>query len=85
MKIAPISPLREDVKQLIEASDKLLNARYPGESNHLDDISTLSKQNVYFLGYFEDDLLVGIGAVKILSDDGQYGEMKRLFVRPAFR
>lgn len=58
---------------------------YPAESNHLDDADELSKPNVYFIGAFDKEKLVGIGAVKIMADAVVYGEIKRVFVLPAYR
>ncbi len=85
MKIQLISPDRSDVKAMIQQADALMLALYPPESNHLDDLSKLTKKNVCFVGAFVDDLLAGIGAVKILDDDGDYGEIKRVYVDEQYR
>lgn len=58
---------------------------YPPESNHQDDVYELSEKNVYFIGAFETDKLIGIGAVKVLSHDQIYGEIKQVFVLPEHR
>jgi putative acetyltransferase len=75
MKIIQIDPGRAEglIKELDEYQDSL----YPAESNHLDSLDTLRKENVIMLGAVEDDNIMAIGAVKIFSD---YGEIKRLFV-----
>ena len=85
MKIQVINPHRDDVQKLINRADEFMQAQYPAESNHLDDIDELDKPNVCFAGAFFDHQLAGIGAVKILSDDGQYGEVKRVFVDDKYR
>jgi len=85
MEIKAINPLRNDVQRLITQADAVMLSQYPAESNHLDDVNELAKPNVYFIGAFVDDRLAGIGAVKLLSDDGEYGEIKRVYVEPDFR
>ena len=85
MTIEQINPGRSDVKRLIQEADALMLAMYPPESNHLDDISELSGSNVCFVGAFIDDQLAAIGAVKMMDDDGIYGEIKRVYVDTQFR
>ncbi len=85
MIIKIIDPQRKDVRALIKHADDLMVAMYPPESNHLDDLSELSKGNVCFVGAFFENKLAGIGAVKILADDGDYGEIKRVFVEELYR
>ena len=85
MTLKIIHPDRDDVKALIRQADELMRASYPAESNHLDGIRALSQSNVCFVGKFIHDELAGIGAVKIMRDDGQYGEIKRVFVDPGHR
>ncbi len=85
MNIHPISPNLCDVQAMINKADELMQELYPPESNHLDDMSELEKGNVHFVGAFIDDVLAGIGAVKILDDDGDYGEIKRVYVDPYYR
>ena len=80
MKIIPISPNRNDVASIISKSSEYAANLYPPESNHQDDVSDLSKPNVFFVGAFERDNLIGIGAVKVLSHDQMYGEIKQVFV-----
>ncbi len=41
--------------------------------------------NVLFIGGYVGEELVACGAVKLLHDDGSYGEIKRMFVRDAHR
>jgi putative acetyltransferase len=73
------------VADLLQQSTEYASGLYPAESNHLDDANELSKDNVYLVGAFCDQTLVGIGAVKCLAHDVEYGEIKRLYVLPAQR
>jgi len=69
-------------QELIAELDTYLQGFYPDESNHLDSVEVLSQENVHMMGAFVDGELAGIGAVKVFDD---YGEMKRLYVKPEFR
>ena len=80
MRIEPTSPDSEGARALIAMSDAYMAELYPSESNHLESVQALIGPNVYFLGCFLEDQIVGCGAVKVLSDDGDYGEIKRVFV-----
>jgi len=73
------------VAELLRQSTEYASSLYPAESNHLDNADELSQDNVYLVGAFCRDVLVGIGAVKRLAHDVKYGEIKRLFVLPAHR
>lgn len=85
MNIQVISPDDEQAVNLIRQSDELMASLYPAESNHLDGVETLKQPNVLFVGCYQGETLAGCGAVKILSDDGDYGEIKRVFVLPEHR
>lgn len=85
MLIEILDAENSEVKALIAQSDAFYEKLYPPESNHLDSAETLSESNVLFLGCRVDGELVGCGAVKRLKDDGDYAEIKRLFVKPDFR
>jgi len=85
MEIRVVSPLREDVAVLLQQALTYAANLYPGGSNHTEDANQLSRPNVHFVGAFERQELVGIGAVKRLDDDGVYGEIKSLFVLPKAR
>ena len=85
MRIEPTDPESASARALIALSDAYMTALYPAESNHLESASALQAANVLFLGCFLQDQLVGCGAVKILSDDGRYGELKRVYVLESHR
>jgi putative acetyltransferase len=72
-----------DVAQLVDQLDTYQVSLYPAESTHLDSFAELRKFNAKMLGAYKDSLLVGIGAVKLFGMD--YGEIKRMFVRPEWR
>ena len=85
MRIEPTSPDSPGAQALIAMSDAYMAELYPAESNHLESVQALIRPNVHFLGCFLEDRIVGCGAVKILSDDGDYGEIKRVFVLDGHR
>ena len=85
MRIEPTDPESAGARALIALSDAYMTALYPPESNHFESASALKAPNVLFLGCFLQDQLVGCGAVKILSNDGRYGELKRVFVLESHR
>jgi len=76
-------PTRPDVRRLIEQLDAFLTALYPPESNHLLPIDGLRQPNVTFLTARLPDRVIGCGA--LVNHDGEYGELKRMFVLPEFR
>ncbi len=87
ISIRRTNPLHSDVRQLIADLDAYAQSLYPDESNHLDPVVELAKEHVYFVGAFEDDRLIGCGAVKVMVGDAgeRYGEIKRMYVRPEAR
>jgi len=85
MKIQPVDPGLPAALALIAKLDQMHVELYPAESNHLDGIETLRRPNVLFLGAFVAGDLVGCGAVKRVADDGEYGEIKRVYVQDTCR
>ena len=83
--IRAISPFAPEARVLIDELDRYQRSIYPEESNHLDSIHELAKPNVCFLGAYFGGRLVGIGAVKYLSGDCNYGEIKRVYVKKSTR
>lgn len=82
---ARVDPRSAAVGRLLAMSDALMQSLYPAGSNHLESGAALAAPNVRFLGIRERGELVACGAVKLLDDDGRYGEIKRLFVSPEHR
>lgn len=83
VEVRPIPPADARVRKLIGMLDELQTAVYPAESNHLDSIETLERDNVTFFAAFLDGEVVGCGAVKRMSE--RYGEIKRMYVEPSAR
>lgn len=85
MKIDSLDPDTPEARELIAASDAFYVDLYPAESNHLESVADLQRSNVLFVGCWLDTELVGTGGAKIMDDDGQYGEIKRVFVLDPYR
>lgn len=83
VEIRPLAPRDPRARRLIEALDRLQTSLYPAESNHLDPIETLERDNVTFLAAFVGEEVVGCGAVKRMPSG--YGEIKRMYVEPGLR
>ena len=80
-----LDPGVAEVQALIAASDAYYDGLYPAESNHLEAVDDLQQPNVLLIGCFQDDALVASGAAKLMRDDGDYAEIKRVFVLQDFR
>jgi len=75
-----LDPDAPEVLALIAASDAYYVDLYPAESTHLESSDDLKKPNVLFVGCRIDGELVASGAAKIMHNDGNYAEIKRVFV-----
>ena len=83
MTIVIESPDQPDVRSLIAQLDRHQSALYPATSNHLLDIDSLMQSNVVFaVARDRDGVAHGCGAVVL---NLEYGEIKRMFVRPELR
>jgi putative acetyltransferase len=80
--IALESPRQDDVRRLVAALDALMASLYPADSNHLLDIETLGKPDIRFFVARRGGEALGCGALRVAAD---YGEIKRMFVRPEAR
>jgi putative acetyltransferase len=76
-------PRGTDARALIAELDAYLNALYPPQNNYLDPADELAKAHVRFVVASRGGEPVGCGAVKSMPE--HYGEIKRVFVRPAGR
>lgn len=85
MEIEALDPDADEVRQLIAASDAYYCGLYPAESNHLESGEDLKQSNVIFIGGRLNGRLVASGAAKIMRDDGDYAEIKRVFVLDSHR
>jgi len=85
MKTIKLDPTLDSVKEIITDIDELMNSLYPQESNQLLSLSELKKSNVHFIGVVKDHDILGCGAIVSKNNDGLYGELKRIYVKPRYR
>jgi putative acetyltransferase len=83
-------PDQPEVVALLAELDRYLASLYPPEANHIMDVSELLAPDVVFLVARADGQAVGTGAARLMpgepATDGQtYGEIKRMYVDPAYR
>lgn len=76
-------PDTHDARTLIEELDAHLIPQYPIESHHGYSIEKLLRENVAFFVIRQDGLAAGCGGILLVGSE--YGEIKRMYVRPAFR
>lgn len=76
-------PDTPDAEALIAELDAQLEQLYPAMSRHGYSVDKLIAQEVVFFVVRDDGVPVGCGGVQ-LFDEG-YGEIKRMYVRPAYR
>jgi putative acetyltransferase len=81
--IAREDPRSADVRALLAELDGYLQALYPAESNHIMDVDSLALPEVAFYVIRKEG--APVGCVAIVNRDGEYGELKRLYVKPANR
>ncbi len=76
-------PDSADAQMLIAELEEILSAEYPATSRHGYSVEKLIAQGVAFFILRNDDALVGCAGIQMFGD--AYGEVKRMYVRPAFR
>ena len=77
-------PDSADALQLLSELDEQLNAMpYPPESRHAFSVEKLIHQQVAFFVTQQDGAPAGCGGVMVVGTE--YGEVKRMYVRPQFR
>lgn len=81
--IQPEQPDSAVARALIAELDAILNPHYPPESRHGYSVEKLIQQGVAFFVVYLDKQPVGCGGVQIVGSE--YAELKRMYVRPAFR
>lgn len=81
--ITPERPDTADAMLLIEELEAYLAPQYPVESRHGYSVEKLIQQQVAFFVMRHDGVPAGCGGVQIFGAD--YGEVKRMYVRPPFR
>jgi putative acetyltransferase len=85
MIAAPVDPTSAGARHLIALSDALMTALYPAESNHFESPEALAGARARFIGIHAAGQLIACGGVKLMDDEGAYGEIKRVFVLPEHR
>jgi GNAT superfamily N-acetyltransferase len=76
-------PDSADAIALITELEAHLDPLYPPESRHGYSVEKLIAQAVAFFVLRDDDIPAGCGGIQLLGTD--YGEIKRMYVRPQFR
>jgi GNAT superfamily N-acetyltransferase len=72
-----------DSVALITELEAQLESLYPSQSRHGYSVEKLIAQQVAFFVLREDGVPAGCGGIQLFGTD--YGELKRMFVRPQFR
>ena len=83
VKISLERPDSDDAKALIEELEAYLIPLSPAESRHGYSIEKLINEQVPFFVVRDNGTPVACGGVKLFGTD--YGEIKRMYVRPQFR
>jgi putative acetyltransferase len=78
----PADPASPHARALIAQLDAYQTALYPAESNHLLPMEALQEPNVTFLLARVEGVVAACGA---FVHQGDYAEIKRMYVLPAFR
>lgn len=76
-------PDTRDASALVEELEGELEPYYPRESRHGYSIAKLLAEDVAFFVTRHDGAVAGCGGVKLFGTE--YGEIKRMYVRPAYR
>ncbi len=77
------SPDSPDARALIAELEAELAPLYPQESRHGYSVDRLIAQGVAFFVVRQDGAAAGCGGVQLYGSE--YGELKRMYMRPAFR
>jgi putative acetyltransferase len=75
-------PASPEVSCLLQQLDWYLTSLYPAESNHILTVEALRRPNVTFLIACANGRMAGCGSY---VNQGDYAEIKRMFVLPEFR
>ena len=82
-RITPERPDSADARALILELEAHLEPLYPSESRHGYAVEKLIAQKVAFFVIRHDGAAAGCGGVQLFGTE--YGELKRMYVRPEFR
>jgi putative acetyltransferase len=78
-------PDHSDASALILELERYLASLYAPESRHGFSVERLVAEDVPFFLLREDGEPAGCGGIKLFHEQLAYGELKRMYVRPAFR
>jgi len=81
--ITPERPDTPDASLLIAELQAELSPHYPAASQHGYSVQKLIDQGVAFFVTRYDDAPAGCGGIQLFG--AEYGELKRMYVRPQFR
>jgi putative acetyltransferase len=81
--ISPEHPATSDATALITELDAYLEPLYARESRHGFSVARLIADAVAFFVIRDDDAPAGCGGIKLFGTE--YGEIKRMWVRPQYR
>ena len=81
--ISPERPDTDEARLLIDELESHLAPFYPATSRHGYNVEKLIKQGVAFFVTRRNGIAAGCGGVQFFETE--YGELKRMFVRPQFR
>jgi len=81
--ITPEHPATADAAALIAELDAHLEPLYPSASRHGFSVQKLIAESVAFFVIRVDGTPAGCGGLKLFG--AEYGEVKRMYLRPAFR
>ena len=81
--ISAESPDQPDAALLVAELQTHLESFYPPESRHGFSVDRLIAEGVAFFVLRVDGEAAGCGGIKIV--DREYGELKRMYVRPQYR
>ena len=81
--ITPEHPATPDATALIAELDAHLEPLYPSESRHGFSVQKLIADSVAFFVIRDGGAPAGCGGIKLFGTE--YGEIKRMYVRPQFR
>jgi ribosomal protein S18 acetylase RimI-like enzyme len=76
-------PDASDASALIDELESHLASLYPSESRHGYSVEKLLRNGVAFFVIREGEVPAGCGGVQLYGKE--YGELKRMYVRPGFR
>ena len=83
VRITREHPATEDATALILELESHLAGHYAAESRHGYSVEKLIAQDVAFFLLRDGDTPAGCGGIQLFGTE--YGELKRMYVRPAFR